>query len=99
MNDQVWIKKTLVDLFGSQLGAARKLQFADRTVRYWCQNGAPPHVERVLLNLKRKKISLRSARKQLRQQRERRPNRAVTAVDGSRSSSPPADRSPAPPTA
>ena len=95
MNDQVWIKKTLVDLFGSQLGAARKLQFADRTVRYWCQNGAPPHVERVLLNLNRKKISLRSARKQLRQQRERRPNRAALAADGNRSSSPPADR-PAP---
>jgi tagatose-1,6-bisphosphate aldolase non-catalytic subunit AgaZ/GatZ len=92
------VKKLIVDLFGNQLEAARKLQFADRTVRYWCQNGAPPHVERVLRNLKRKKISLRSARKQLRQQRERRPNRAATGAGDSRSSNPPADRSLAPPT-
>src|SRR6516165_12732705 len=93
------VKKLIVDLFGNQLEAARKLQFADRTVRYWCQNGAPPHVERVLRNLKRKKISLRSARKQLRQQRERRPNRnGPSPADGSRNSSPPADHSPAPPT-
>jgi len=86
------IKKLLIELFKSQLGAARKLQFADRTVRYWCQNGAPPHVERILRNLKRKKISLRSARKQLRQQRERRPNRAASVADGKRNSSPPVDR-------
>jgi len=88
------IKKLLVDLFGNQLEAARKLQFADRSVRYWVQHGAPPHVERVLRNLKRKKISLRSARKQLRQQRERRPNRAnASAARDSHNSSPPADHS------
>ena len=102
MNEQQaqknWVRKILVELFGSQLGAARNLGFQDRTVRYWVQYGAPPHVERVLRNLKRKKISLRSARKQLRQQRERRPNRGATAADGSRSSNPPADRSQAPPT-
>lgn len=86
------VKKLLVDLFNSQLEAARKLGFQDRTVRYWVQHGAPPHVERVLLNLKRKKVSLRSARKQLRQQRERRPNKsAPSALDGSRNSSPAAD--------
>jgi hypothetical protein len=45
-----------------------------------------------LRNLKRKKISLRSARKQLRQQRERRPNRAASVADGKRNSSPPVDR-------
>ena len=75
MNEQAWIKKLLVELFRSQLNAARQLQFAERTVRYWCQHGAPPHVERILKNLKAKKISLRHARKLLRQQRQRRPNR------------------------
>ena len=99
MNERTWIRKTLVELFGSQLGAARNLGFQDRTVRYWVQYGAPPHVERVLRNLKRKKISLRSARKQLRQQRERRPNKnGPSPADGSRNSSPPADRSPSQPT-
>jgi hypothetical protein len=59
------------------------------------QHGAPPHVERVLRNLKRKKISLRSARKQLRQQRERRPNRnGPLPADDSRNSNPPVDHSP-----
>ena len=72
-----WIKKLLVELFGSQLAAARQLQFAERTVRYWCQHGAPPHVELILKNLKHKKISLRHARKLLREQRERRPNRPI----------------------
>ena len=87
-----WLKKTLNDLFESQLGAARKLDFADRTVRYWVQHGAPPHIERSLRRLKAGKISLRHARRMMHEQRERRPSRGPASDPGdTRNSSPAAD--------
>jgi hypothetical protein len=102
MKPTSWIRKVLVDLFDSQLGAARQLHFGDRTVRYWVQHGAPPHIERSLRRLKAGKISLRQARRIMHEQRERRANREPASdVRDSRSnnlaadlqalSSPPAD--------
>lgn len=61
-------------LFGSQMAAARRLHFHDRTVRWWCQHGAPPHVLATLARLQRGEITLRWARKLMRSNRTRRAN-------------------------
>jgi len=61
-------------LFGSQLGAARRLHFADRTVRWWCEHGAPPHVMAALRRLRAGEISVRWARELMRANRSRRNN-------------------------
>jgi 23S rRNA A1618 N6-methylase RlmF len=71
----------LTTLFGSQMESARRLHFHERTVRWWCQHGAPPHVLRVLDRLRRDEISLRWARQLLRTKRTRRP------LNGGRSAS------------
>jgi 23S rRNA A1618 N6-methylase RlmF len=63
----------LTELFGSQLEASRRLHFHERSVRWWCQHGAPPHVLHALDRLKRNEISLRWARTLLRDKRTRRP--------------------------
>ena len=65
-------RRLLRHLFGSQMESARRLHFHERTVRWWCQHGAPPHVLNVLDRLRRKEISLRWARHLLRSKRTRR---------------------------
>jgi 23S rRNA A1618 N6-methylase RlmF len=65
-------RRLLEQLFGSQMESARRLHFHERTVRWWCQHGAPPHVLRVLDRLRREEISLRWARQLLRTKRTRR---------------------------
>ena len=73
MNDRLVVKNLLIELFDSQLNAARKLHFSERNVRYWCQSGAPLHVMSALRRLQAGEISLRWAR-QLMQRRRRRDN-------------------------
>lgn len=65
-------RELIKQLFGSQMEASRRLKFHERSVRYWCQFGAPPHVLRVLDRLRRRDITLPWARQLLRQKRGRR---------------------------
>lgn len=65
-------RNLLTDLFGSQMAASRKLHMHERTVRWWCYEGAPPHVLHALDRLRRKEISLRWARTLMRSKRTRR---------------------------
>jgi 23S rRNA A1618 N6-methylase RlmF len=73
-------RQLLVNLFGSQMESARRLHFHERTVRWWCQHGAPPHVLSALQRLHNGEISLRWARALIRDKRTRRP------LNGARSS-------------
>jgi hypothetical protein len=63
-----------VRLFGSQMEASRRLHFHERSVRWWCQHGAPPHVLTALNRLHDGEISLRWARHLIRNKRSRRLN-------------------------
>jgi hypothetical protein len=65
-------RKLIGKLFASQLDCARRLHFVDRTVRYWCQHGAPPHVLNTLERLHKREISLPWARKLMHNSRSRR---------------------------
>lgn len=67
----------LTDLFGSQMESARRLHMHERTVRWWCQFGAPPHVLHALDRLRREEISLRWARHLMRTRRTRRIRRQL----------------------
>jgi len=69
-------KRMIEAQFGSQLQAGNLLGFSDRQVRNWCRFGAPPHVARVLRELKHGQITLRRARRILRTERRRRPSAA-----------------------
>jgi len=71
---KVEIRELLTDLFGSQMAAARRLHYHDRTVRWWCQFGPPPHVLKTLRRLANGEIQLRHARTTMHRRRERRPN-------------------------
>ena len=65
-------REVLTELFGSQMESARRLHFHERTVRFWCQHGAPPHVLNALWRLKDQEISLPWARQLMRTKRTRR---------------------------
>jgi 23S rRNA A1618 N6-methylase RlmF len=65
-------RRLLTQLFGSQMESARRLHFHERTVRWWCQHGAPPHVLRALDRYRRGEISLRWTRTLIRSKRTRR---------------------------
>jgi hypothetical protein len=69
-------KEMIALLFGSQMEASRRLHVHERTVRWWCKHGAPPHVLLVLYRLKDDEISLRWARTLIRTKRTRRANGA-----------------------
>lgn len=60
------------ELFQSQMQASRELRFHERTVRWWCKMGAPPHVLNALQRLWSGEIDLRTARRRMRKHRERR---------------------------
>ena len=64
-------RKLIQSHFGSQMEAARRLQFHERTVRWWCQHGAPPHIFDTLQRLDRGTISLAWARELMRRRRRR----------------------------
>jgi hypothetical protein len=64
----------IVALFGSQMEASRRLHFHDRTVRWWCERGAPQHVLEVLQRLADGEIKLRWARSLMHTKRTRRVN-------------------------
>jgi hypothetical protein len=65
-------RRLLDRLFGSQMEASRRLHFHERSVRWWCQHGAPPHVLEALGRLRRGEISLRWTRQLIRNKRTRR---------------------------
>jgi hypothetical protein len=65
-------KRAMITLFGGQSQGARALGFTDRTVRYWCEVGAPPHIARNLYKLYHGQITVREARKRMKLERQRR---------------------------
>lgn len=65
-------RDTLEQLFGSQMQASRELGFHERTVRWWCKHGAPPHIINALERLASGAIDLRTARRHMRRNRQRR---------------------------
>lgn len=74
---EINITRALIGLtFSSQMEAARQLHMHERTVRWWCQHGAPPHVVAALSRLSKEEISLRWARTLIRTRRTRRVNGA-----------------------
>ena len=70
--NEIRVTRELVDQFGSQMAASRALHMHERTVRWWCQNGAPPHVFVALARYKDGEISLRWTRHLIRAKRTRR---------------------------
>ena len=71
-DDLIEIRRLIVKIFGSQMEASRRLHTAERTVRYWCQNGPPPHVADALRRLAADQISLQWARFLIKKRRGRR---------------------------
>ena len=65
-------KIVLEKLFGSQMEAARRLGYHERTVRYWCEFGAPPHVKQGLRDYASGLINLATLKLRLRRDRTRR---------------------------
>jgi hypothetical protein len=71
-------RQLITDNFVSQMHAARMLHFADRTVRWWCEHGAPPHILDALRRLDAGDITLTWARKLMRAKRTRRQARILS---------------------
>ena len=81
---KAFVRDVLVNVFGGQMQAARALKFHDRTVRWWCQYGAPDHVLSVLERVQNGEISIAWARHLLRTKRSRRRKRKANGRNRSR---------------